>query len=74
MDQRAFEVMDILSNQQILNLALKYTTKLNKRRLAEKLMELASRLQEESHEDEEPSRTFHSVPSTPVSTLYFIIY
>jgi len=48
-------------------LALKYTSKLNKKRLSEKLMELASRLEEEDQEDEQPSKMFHSLTAgTPV--------
>lgn len=64
MDQRAFELMQLLSNQPVLNLALKYTSKLNKKRLSEKLMELASRLEEENEEDEQPSKMFHSLTAT----------
>ncbi|CAG9772524.1 unnamed protein product [Ceutorhynchus assimilis] len=74
LDQRAFEFMQIISNQQILNLGLKYTTKLNKKRLADKLIELASRLQEDGQEEEEPSRTFHSgAAATEISTPEVVI-
>ncbi|GJQ71634.1 hypothetical protein Trydic_g11333 [Trypoxylus dichotomus] len=43
LDLRALELIELLENQQILSLALKYATKLDKRRLAEKLIELMSK-------------------------------
>ena len=42
--------MELVNNPQIVSLGLKYATRLNKRRLAEKLTELASKLQEEESE------------------------
>lgn len=48
MDERALELMEILANPQILTLGLKYATKLDRRRLAEKLMILAQQISEES--------------------------
>ncbi|XP_030761821.1 WD repeat and HMG-box DNA-binding protein 1 isoform X2 [Sitophilus oryzae] len=53
LDQRALEVIEIIGNAQILNLGLKYASKLNKRRLAEKLMELAGSLQAEEKAEED---------------------
>ncbi|KAH1012098.1 WD repeat and HMG-box DNA-binding protein 1 [Dendroctonus ponderosae] len=64
LDQRAFEFMQLVGNQQILNLGLKYTTKLNKRRLSEKLMDLAAVLQEENGDADDTPKSFHSVVST----------
>ncbi|XP_050293758.1 WD repeat and HMG-box DNA-binding protein 1 [Anthonomus grandis grandis] len=64
LDQRAFEFMQLINHQQILSLGLKYASKLKKRRLAEKLTELAERLQEED-QDEAPTKTFHSTPVVP---------
>lgn len=58
--------MQLVGNQQILNLGLKYTTKLNKRRLSEKLMEWAAVLQEESKDADEAPKAFHSGGSTMV--------
>ncbi|KAJ8931896.1 hypothetical protein NQ314_015165 [Rhamnusium bicolor] len=48
LDQRALEVMEILANPQILTLGLKYASKLDKRRLVEKLMDLATKLADET--------------------------
>lgn len=48
MDERALELMEILANPQILALGLKYATKLERRRLAEKLMNLAQQISEEN--------------------------
>ncbi|XP_076266866.1 chromosome transmission fidelity 4 [Rhynchophorus ferrugineus] len=47
LDQRALELVEIIGNAQIVNLGLKYASKLNKRRLVEKLMELAEKLQQD---------------------------
>ncbi|XP_008197856.2 WD repeat and HMG-box DNA-binding protein 1 [Tribolium castaneum] len=44
LDQRAVELMEVLSNRQLVNLSTKYALKLNKKILAEKLMEMAGRL------------------------------
>lgn len=48
LDERALELMEILSNPQIITLALKYATKLERKRLAEKLMNLAMAVSEEN--------------------------
>lgn len=50
LDERALELMEILLNPQIITLALKYATKLDKRRLAEKLTELLSKVSEETED------------------------
>lgn len=43
--------MEILSNPQLLTLGLKYASKLERRRLVEKLMELATKLADENDDD-----------------------
>ncbi|KAK9692495.1 Minichromosome loss protein, Mcl1, middle region [Popillia japonica] len=44
LDLRALELIEMLENPQILSLALKYAAKLDKRRMVEKLTELASKV------------------------------
>lgn len=44
-DQRAIELMEILSNPQLIQLAVKYAGKLEKHRLVENLLDLVERLQ-----------------------------
>ncbi|KAK5644872.1 hypothetical protein RI129_006172 [Pyrocoelia pectoralis] len=51
LDQRALELITMLSNPQLVTLATKYATKLNRRRLAEKLMEMASNLHDDGTTD-----------------------
>ncbi|KAF2895708.1 hypothetical protein ILUMI_10488 [Ignelater luminosus] len=46
LDQRALELVEMIANPQLVTLATKYAMKLNRQRLAEKLTELASSLQE----------------------------
>ncbi|XP_060519101.1 WD repeat and HMG-box DNA-binding protein 1 [Cylas formicarius] len=60
LDQRAFEFMEIIGNPQILNLGLKYATRLDKRRLAEKLTELAAKLINEEDETDVPISEVHT--------------
>ncbi|XP_018571784.1 WD repeat and HMG-box DNA-binding protein 1 [Anoplophora glabripennis] len=48
LEQRALEFMEILANPQILTLGLKYASKLDKRRLVGKLMDLATKLSDET--------------------------
>jgi len=51
LNQRALELMEMMADPQLITLATKYATKLNKQRLAEKLIEIASSLQDDDHED-----------------------
>ncbi|CAH0555298.1 unnamed protein product [Brassicogethes aeneus] len=44
LDERAMEFMEIINNPQILTLGIKYASKLEKRRLVEKLMSLAQQI------------------------------
>ncbi|XP_066141426.1 WD repeat and HMG-box DNA-binding protein 1 isoform X1 [Euwallacea fornicatus] len=64
LDQRAFELMQILGNQQVLNLALKYSSKVNRKRLSEKLIELGERLRQQNDEDEECSQSVSATPNS----------
>ncbi|KAL3269048.1 hypothetical protein HHI36_008131 [Cryptolaemus montrouzieri] len=57
LDQRAQEIMEILSNTQILNLGMKYASRLEKRKLVEKLTDLASRLSEQMNENKNENVT-----------------
>nr|CAI5818265.1 unnamed protein product [Callosobruchus analis] len=50
LDERAFELMEIISNPQVVTLGLKYASKLEKRRLVEKLMDLATRIADEGED------------------------
>ncbi|RZC41194.1 WD repeat and HMG-box DNA-binding protein 1 [Asbolus verrucosus] len=50
LDQRALELMEIIANPQLLNLSTKYAVKLNKKLLAEKLMEMAAKIMNEEDE------------------------
>ncbi|KAK9890820.1 hypothetical protein WA026_012163 [Henosepilachna vigintioctopunctata] len=52
LDQRALEVMEILANSQVLSLGIKYASRLDKKRLVEKLTELASQLSAEGEEND----------------------
>lgn len=56
LDNRAIELVQMLGNSQILNLAIKYASKQN-RRLAEKLLEIAPSIGDENGE----SNSFISV-------------
>ncbi|KAF5273925.1 hypothetical protein FQA39_LY01040 [Lamprigera yunnana] len=51
LDQRALELIGMLENPQLVALSIKYATKLNRRRLAEKLTELAGNLENCEYED-----------------------
>lgn len=51
LDQRALEFIQLLENEELLMLAMKYVSKMNKGRLAEKLMEVASKLKIGEDED-----------------------
>lgn len=47
MEERALELIEMFENQQLLSLAIKYATRLDKRRLAEKLSILSAKDDEE---------------------------
>ncbi|KAB0794930.1 hypothetical protein PPYR_11769 [Photinus pyralis] len=53
LDQRALELVTMLSNPQLVTLATKYASKLNRRRLAEKLVEMASMLHDDGSNSNE---------------------
>ncbi|KAF5308706.1 hypothetical protein FQR65_LT06067 [Abscondita terminalis] len=63
LDQRALELIGMLANPQLLTLSIKYATKLNRRRLAEKLTELGATLQ---NCDEESSFNLTDISPSPV--------
>ncbi|KAG5888708.1 hypothetical protein JTB14_035773 [Gonioctena quinquepunctata] len=50
LDERALELMEFLSNPQLIALSLKYASKLDKRRLVEKLTDLAARITDENED------------------------
>lgn len=60
LDQRAQEIMEILANPTIINLGIKYASRLDKKRLVEKLTDLAARLVNE----EDVNNTVQEVEST----------
>ncbi|XP_065173961.1 LOW QUALITY PROTEIN: WD repeat and HMG-box DNA-binding protein 1 [Atheta coriaria] len=62
-DQRALELMETLQNPAILNLALKYVNKLGKKRLSEKLIELATKL---NVDEDDLDQTEVSTPSNVI--------
>lgn len=51
--------MEILNNPQILTLGIKYATKLEKRRLAEKLMNLAQSITDDSDDLADITVSYH---------------
>lgn len=51
-DQRGLEIMEILANVQIVNLGIKYASKLDKKKLVEKLNSLSAKILEDMEEDE----------------------
>ncbi|XP_057657701.1 WD repeat and HMG-box DNA-binding protein 1 [Diorhabda carinulata] len=53
LDERALELMEIVLNPQIISLALKYASKLDKKRLAEKLTNLLTKITRESENSKE---------------------
>ncbi|XP_044753645.1 WD repeat and HMG-box DNA-binding protein 1 isoform X1 [Coccinella septempunctata] len=69
LDQRAQEVMEILANPGIINLAIKYASKLDKKRLVERLTDLVARLADQ--ESETATVNDNEVPETikPVKRL-----
>ncbi|XP_022906813.2 WD repeat and HMG-box DNA-binding protein 1 [Onthophagus taurus] len=51
LDQRAFELIELVQNKQVTNLAVKYATKLERKRLLEKLIELQAKLESETGDE-----------------------
>nr|XP_023016671.1 WD repeat and HMG-box DNA-binding protein 1 [Leptinotarsa decemlineata] len=50
LDERALEFMEVLSNPQLIALSLKYASKLDRRRLVEKLMDLATKIADDTED------------------------
>lgn len=67
LDQRAFELIELLGNTQVLNLALKYASKMERRRLVEKLTDLASKIETLDENEDPPEET--NKESTPVHMI-----
>ncbi|KAK4875420.1 hypothetical protein RN001_011842 [Aquatica leii] len=64
LDQRALELIGMLANPQLVTLSIKYASKLNRRRLAEKLTELAASLQNCDYD--EPSLNLSTITPSPI--------
>ncbi|KAL1505330.1 hypothetical protein ABEB36_004921 [Hypothenemus hampei] len=69
LDQRALELMQIIGDKRLLDLSLKYTTKLNKKRLAEKLMDLAGKLQEDGSNEQLKSHELQQLHQDQSSSI-----
>ncbi|CAG9836570.1 unnamed protein product [Diabrotica balteata] len=67
LEERALELMEILMNPQITTFALKLASKLNRRRLIEKLTDLLARLSEESNNADEKETEKQETPSVEKS-------
>lgn len=52
MDDRAFELLEMLDSPQLVNIALKYANKLGRSRLVDKLSDLIKKLQGDSENEE----------------------
>ncbi|XP_017778224.1 PREDICTED: WD repeat and HMG-box DNA-binding protein 1 isoform X2 [Nicrophorus vespilloides] len=65
LEKRAVEFMEMLGNPQLLNLAVKYASKFDKRRLVEKLMDVASKIDA----DADPPTFNGSSVSTPSTNV-----
>lgn len=68
MDHRALELMELLSNPHLLTLAIKYASKLDKKRLSEKLIELATKIKGDSNDCN------GSTTNTLVKKIFFVVY
>ncbi|CAG9822131.1 unnamed protein product [Phaedon cochleariae] len=68
LDERAFEFIETLSNPQLITLSLKYASKLDKKRLVEKLMDLATKIADET--DDLGVKELPAVEQTVMKPVY----